>query len=102
MMIDEQHTPGTESGLELQAPNLGSLDDYEWRILALIGQGRLTRQVAAALAISEETLGDHIEGILEKLGLKSRLDLWMFVVAPHELESEPELAPSGFETLLRR
>lgn len=85
-----------------QAPNLGALDDYEWRILALIGQGRLTRQMAAALSISEETLGDHIEIILGKLGLKSRLDLWMFVMAPNQPESEPELVPSGFETLLRR
>ena len=85
-----------------QHPNLGALDDREWKILALISQGRWSRQIAIALAVSEEALADRIEVILRKLGLKSRLDLWLLAMVPAEQPYEVETASSRIEAMLRR
>jgi DNA-binding CsgD family transcriptional regulator len=41
-------------------------------VLRLVAQGQTDRQIAAALGLSEETVGRHLGGIFRKLGVSSR------------------------------
>jgi DNA-binding NarL/FixJ family response regulator len=43
-------------------------------VLRLLSQGSTTRAVAAKLSISEHTARTHIQNLLMKLGLHSRLE----------------------------
>ena len=42
------------------------------KILALVAQGKSTREIAAALVISEHTVARHLQNIYAKLGVSSR------------------------------
>ena len=49
-----------------------SLTAREVQVLELIAQGRRNKEVAAALAISEETVGVHVKNLLAKLKVNDR------------------------------
>jgi ATP/maltotriose-dependent transcriptional regulator MalT len=51
---------------------LAELTRREHEVLRLVATGKTNRQVAAALAISEHTVGRHLQNIFMKLGLSSR------------------------------
>ena len=51
---------------------LGRLTTREREVLALVGEGRANRDIAAALYISERTARTHVSNILRKLELSSR------------------------------
>jgi DNA-binding CsgD family transcriptional regulator len=68
-------TPGTLTPVTSKpptAPPLDRLTAREREVLALIGQGRANREIAAALYISERTARTHVSNILRKLDLSSR------------------------------
>ena len=52
-----------------------SLTDREREVLALVAKGKSTKDIAAALFISERTARTHISHLLGKLGLESRMQL---------------------------
>ena len=52
-----------------------SLSPREKQVAALICQGLTSRQTAAKLFISPETVKTHARHILRKFGLRSRIDL---------------------------
>jgi non-specific serine/threonine protein kinase len=52
-------------------PN-GGLTPREAEVLGLLAQGKTDRQIAAALLISEKTVGRHLEHVYAKLGVTSR------------------------------
>ena len=57
------------------APNgdaLAELTTREREVLALVADGKSTRQVAHELVISPRTVGTHIQHILAKLGVENR------------------------------
>ncbi len=51
---------------------LASLTPQQFRVLERISQGRLNKQIADTLAISERTVKAHISVIFEKLGVRNR------------------------------
>jgi len=51
--------------------SVDALSDRELQVFRLIGQGRSTRQIAAALALSIKTIESHREHIKDKLSLDS-------------------------------
>jgi DNA-binding NarL/FixJ family response regulator len=51
---------------------LAELTPQQLRILALVCEGRLNKQIAYELAIAETTVKAHITAILRKLGVQSR------------------------------
>jgi PAS domain S-box-containing protein len=61
-------------GPDLQAGGNGSLTRRELEILRLIGTGVTTRSVAERLHVSTSTVRNHIQSILEKLSVHSRLE----------------------------
>jgi len=51
---------------------LESLTPQQSRILSLIGEGKLNKQIAFELAIAETTVKAHLTAILRKLGVQNR------------------------------
>ena len=68
---------GDQSG---QATPLQDLTDRELEILALVGQGRGSRDIAEQLHLSVKTVESHRLHIKEKLGLGSAPELVRFAM----------------------
>jgi two-component system NarL family response regulator len=56
------------------------LTPRELEVLKLVAEGMSNKDVAAELAISENTVKNHVRNILEKLHLHSRMEAVMFAV----------------------
>jgi len=52
-----------------------SLTDAEWRVVPLVAEGLLYREVAARLHLSRRTVETHVASALRKLALRSRAEL---------------------------
>jgi DNA-binding NarL/FixJ family response regulator len=66
-----RRTPQDGNGIR---PVKSPLTDREWEILDLICAGSTTREMAAGLFLSRETVNSHVKRILRKLGVHSRSD----------------------------
>jgi DNA-binding NarL/FixJ family response regulator len=51
---------------------LDSLSGQQWKVLDLMSKGRLNKQIAYDLGISEGTVKSHVSAILRKLGVERR------------------------------
>jgi DNA-binding NarL/FixJ family response regulator len=51
---------------------LATLTPQQVRVLMMLSQGMLNKQIAYALAVSEATVKAHVSAILQKLGVESR------------------------------
>jgi DNA-binding NarL/FixJ family response regulator len=63
-------TPATDD--DRLAAKLATLTPQQFRVLALVAEGRLNKQIADALAIQERTVKAHVSAIFEKLGVRNR------------------------------
>ncbi|RME32185.1 MAG: DNA-binding response regulator [Thermoflexia bacterium] len=52
----------------------GGLTEREWEVLGLMVEGMSNRGIACFLALSEHTVEKHVGRVLEKLGVKSRVE----------------------------
>jgi len=52
----------------------------ESEIVKLIAEGHTSREIAAALVISEKTVERHRANVLEKLGMRDRVDLTRYAI----------------------
>ncbi|MCP8938111.1 response regulator transcription factor [Alsobacter sp. SYSU M60028] len=72
----------TPSDVDLSAPvdretsdlvkRLGSLTPQQVRVLMMLSEGLLNKQIAYELSVSEATVKAHVSAILQKLGVESR------------------------------
>ena len=60
--------------LDTSSP-IDALSDRELQVFRLIGRGRTTRQIAAALSRSFKTVESHLEHIKNKMGIRSAAEL---------------------------
>lgn len=74
-MSQRASAPVPGPGLELPR-----LTDRELGILRLVARGRLNREIAGELFISENTVRNHIRNILDKLQMHSRMEAAMYAV----------------------
>jgi DNA-binding NarL/FixJ family response regulator len=75
---------------------LNPLSSREREVLALIGQGRRNREIAAVLSISELTVKRHVHNMLEKLRVPTRAAaVSLAVAAERRPPTEAELLPVG-------
>jgi DNA-binding NarL/FixJ family response regulator len=51
---------------------LSTLTPQQVRVLMMLGEGLLNKQIAFKLGVSEATIKAHVSGILQKLGVESR------------------------------
>ena len=64
---------------------LASLTPQQVRVLMMLGEGLLNKQIAYKLGVSEATVKAHVSAILQKLGVDSRTQA---VIAINKLDSE--------------
>jgi DNA-binding NarL/FixJ family response regulator len=64
-------TPGDRETAEL-VKRLGRLTPQQVRVLMMLGEGLLNKQIAYELSVSEATVKAHVSAILQKLGVESR------------------------------
>ncbi|NUQ31798.1 MAG: response regulator transcription factor, partial [Dermatophilaceae bacterium] len=82
--ISQRETvPAPTPGLELPR-----LTDRELEILRLVARGKLNREIAGELFISENTVRNHIRNILDKLQMHSRMEAAMYAVRQRLIDPE--------------
>ena len=71
---------------------LGSLTPQQVRVLMMLSEGLLNKQIAYQLSVSEATVKAHVSAILQKLGVESRTQA---VIAVSKIEGHwPQIVPS--------
>jgi DNA-binding NarL/FixJ family response regulator len=80
---------------ELSA-RLATLTPQQVRVLSMLGQGLLNKQIAFELSVSEATVKAHVSAILQKLGVDSRTQAVIAVnrIATVDGHDEEPAAPS--------
>ena len=61
-----------DAGVADMMRRLTSLTPQQLRVLMMLSQGLLNKQIAYALSVSEATVKAHVSAILQKLGVESR------------------------------
>jgi DNA-binding NarL/FixJ family response regulator len=86
-----QHQPN-QNALDM-AERLASLTPQQFRVLTMMAEGMLNKQIAYDLDVSEATIKAHVTAIFRKLGVRTRTQA---VIAVQSLDIEkPEAAMSG-------
>jgi len=73
---------------------LATLTPQQVRVLMMLSEGLLNKQIAYELSVSEATVKAHVSAILQKLGVESRTQA-VIAAAKIELGQWPQLAPAG-------
>ena len=68
--VDLNHPVDQETGDIVR--RLGSLTPQQVRVLMMLSEGLLNKQIAYELSVSEATVKAHVSAILQKLGVESR------------------------------
>lgn len=83
---------GVELGIEADAEiqnlitRLNSLTPQQSKVLSMLAEGLLNKQIAYELGVSEATIKAHVSAILQKLGVDSRTQA---VIALSRIGSDP-------------
>ena len=92
-----QWSPPELEGAQRQTPDsralvrrLASLTPQQVRVLMMLSQGLLNKQIAYELTVSEATVKAHVSAILTKLGVESRTQA---VILAGKIEKAQELTP---------
>jgi DNA-binding NarL/FixJ family response regulator len=84
--FDPNAQPNRESSA--MARRLASLTPQQIRVLMMLSQGLLNKQIAYELGVSEATVKAHVSAILQKLGVESRTQA---VILATKIETAQEL-----------
>ena len=68
------------SQVSASLPHRFKLTEREFEVLARIVEGQSNPQIASALYLSPNTVKCHVNGILNKLGVKDRVQAAVFAV----------------------
>jgi DNA-binding NarL/FixJ family response regulator len=74
------------------ARRLGSLTPQQMRVLMMVSEGLLNKQIAFELSVSEATVKAHVSAILQKLGVESRTQA---VIAASKIEPAQPMFEAG-------
>jgi DNA-binding NarL/FixJ family response regulator len=85
-----------ETGGDAQASalmaRLATLTPQQVRVLMMLSEGLLNKQIAYELSVSEATVKAHVSAILQKLGVESRTQA-VIAAAKIEIGQWPQVAP---------
>jgi DNA-binding NarL/FixJ family response regulator len=79
------------NGASALVKRLSSLTPQQVRVLMMLSQGLLNKQIAYELSVSEATVKAHVSAILQKLGVESRTQA---VILAGKIERVQDLAPA--------
>ena len=71
---------------------LASLTPQQVRVLMMLSEGLLNKQIAYELGVSEATIKAHVSAILQKLGVESRTQA-VIAASKIEIGQWPQIAP---------
>jgi DNA-binding NarL/FixJ family response regulator len=87
-----------EAGSDAEAAELmarlSTLTPQQVRVLMMLSEGLLNKQIAYELSVSEATVKAHVSAILQKLGVESRTQA-VIAAAKIEIGQWPQSAPIG-------
>lgn len=84
---------GMDSDEESAAAALSSLTPHQFRVLMMLGDGLLNKQIAYELGVSEATIKAHLTAIFRKMGVNNRTQA---ILAVQQLQlAEPGLSSDG-------
>ncbi len=66
-----RHLPQSEADTAL-AERIAALSPQQYRVLCLVADGKLNKQIAYELNVQETTIKQHVSAVLRKLGLINR------------------------------
>ncbi len=84
--------PETEHEERLVGQRLRELTPQQFRVLQMLGAGRLNKQIAYDLNVSEATIKAHVTAILRKLGVTNRTQA-VLMAGKLTLDDEPLVLP---------
>lgn len=67
--VNSARAPGADRDL---AARLARLTPQQFRVLRLVADGRLNKQIADALGVQERTVKAHLSAIFDRLGVRNR------------------------------
>lgn len=73
---------------------LATLTPQQVRVLMMLSEGLLNKQIAYELGVSEATVKAHVSAILQKLGVESRTQA-VIAAAKIEVGQWPQISPAG-------
>ncbi|QPC43540.1 response regulator transcription factor [Kaustia mangrovi] len=74
-----------DSEIDMLAARLATLTPQQARVLMMLREGLLNKQIAYELSVSEATVKAHVSAILQKLGVESRTQA---VIAASRIDGE--------------
>jgi DNA-binding NarL/FixJ family response regulator len=80
------------NGASALVKRLSSLTPQQVRVLMMLSQGLLNKQIAYELSVSEATVKAHVSAILQKLGVESRTQA---VILAGKIERVQDLTPAA-------
>jgi DNA-binding NarL/FixJ family response regulator len=81
--VDLERSEDAESAILIE--RLGTLTPQQVRVLMMLSEGLLNKQIAYELGVSEATVKAHVSAILQKLGVDSRTQA---VIAVGKIEGQ--------------
>jgi DNA-binding NarL/FixJ family response regulator len=85
---------GSDAEASAMMARLASLTPQQVRVLMLLSEGLLNKQIAYELSVSEATVKAHVSAILQKLGVDSRTQA-VIAAAKIELGQGPQAVVQG-------
>jgi DNA-binding NarL/FixJ family response regulator len=85
---------GSDASTTELVQRLGTLTPQQVRVLMMLSEGLLNKQIAYELSVSEATVKAHVSAILQKLGVESRTQA-VIAAAKMEAGQWPQAAPNG-------
>ncbi|WP_342643969.1 response regulator transcription factor [Rhodoligotrophos ferricapiens] len=82
---DVEATSTEEDETDVLARRLATLTPQQVRVLMMLREGMLNKQIAYALGVSEATVKAHVSAVLQKLGVESRTQA---VIAVGKIDEE--------------
>ena len=67
--LSDEALPSTEASI---AALIGTLTPHQFRVLMMLGEGLLNKQIAYQLGVSEATIKAHVTAILRKMQVTNR------------------------------
>lgn len=75
-------------------PTLDSLSQRERQVAEAVARGATNKEIARAMNVTERTVKAHLSGIFEKLGVRDRMQLALFVNGVENPTESPRKIPA--------